>query len=114
MTASNVLVGLIVVVCALLGTAKVSAVPAMRERASHVGFSVSEYRRIGVLELLAAAGLLVGLAVPAIGVLAACGLLLLLGGALATHVRQGDGAAEVAPAAVVALLVVAYLVAIAV
>ena len=109
MTVSYVLLGLVVAVCVLLGGAKVAAVPAMRERATHAGFNVHDYRGIGTLELLAAAGLLVGLAVPAIGVLAACGLLLLLGGAFAVHLRLGDGVAGLAPSIVVALLVTGYL-----
>ena len=34
--------------------------PPMRARAEHVGFSVAAYRRIGLLEILAVVGLLVG------------------------------------------------------
>jgi hypothetical protein len=109
MTLSYVLLGLVVAVSIFLGGAKLAAVPAMRERAAHAGFSVQEYRGIGTLEILAAVGLLVGLAIPAIGVLAACGLLLLLGGAFAVHLRLGDGVPGVAPSIVVALLVTAYL-----
>ena len=69
----------------------------MRTRAEHVGFSVSAYRRIGLLEVLAVVGLLVGAFVPVIGALAAAGLLMLLGGAIVAHLRNGDGLREIGP-----------------
>ena len=47
-----ILGGLLVVAFAALGSAKLAAVPAMRARAEHVGFSVSAYRWIGVLDAL--------------------------------------------------------------
>jgi uncharacterized membrane protein YphA (DoxX/SURF4 family) len=45
---------------------------------------------IGVLEAAGGAGLLVGLAIPAIGVAAAAGLALLMAGAIGAHVRASD------------------------
>jgi len=107
----SVLAALIISESLLLGGAKVLRLQPMRERAAHVGFTTDEYRRIGALELLAAAGFGIGIVVPVIGVLAACGLLLLLGGAITTHLSAEDGPAEIAPAAAVAVLVSAYLVA---
>ena len=103
------LAALIAVAFAVLGASKIRAVPSMRARAAHVGFSVGAYRRIGVLEVAGAAGLLVGLAIPALGVLAAAGLLLLMVGAVGAHLRRHDGLAEMAPALVVTVLLVAYL-----
>ena len=49
MTPPSILAGLLVVAFVALGSAKLAAVPAMREGAEHVGFSVSAYRRIGLL-----------------------------------------------------------------
>ncbi|MFC9688288.1 hypothetical protein ACFTSF_07075 [Kribbella sp. NPDC056951] len=43
-----------------LGAAKVAAVPAMRAAAAHARLGVSAYRLIGVAELAAVAGLLLG------------------------------------------------------
>jgi hypothetical protein len=103
------LAGLLVVAFAALGSAKLAAVPAMRTRAEHVGLSVSAYRRIGSLEVLAVIGLLVGAFVPVIGALAAAGLLMLLGGAVVVHLRNGDGVREIAPALVLGLVTMAYL-----
>jgi hypothetical protein len=110
MNPPTILAGLLVVAFAAAGSAKLAAVPAMRDRAAHVGFSVSAYRWIGLLEVLAVLGLLVGVFVPLIGALAAAGLLMLLGGALVTHLRNGDGVREIAPAIVLGLVTLAYLI----
>ena len=47
--------------------------------------------------------------VPVIGALAAVGLLLLLGGAVIAHVRNGDGIRELAPAVVLGLVTLTFL-----
>jgi hypothetical protein len=104
------LAAVLVVVFAVLGSAKLAAVPAMRAKAHHVGFSVAAYRRIGLLEVAAVGGLVVGLFLPLIGIVAAAGLVLLLAGAVTTHLRKGDGVREIAPSAVLALVSLAYLV----
>ena len=110
MSPTPILAGVLVVAFAVLGSAKLAAVPAMRARAAHVDVSVDAYRRIGFLEILAVLGLLAGAVVPPLGALAAVGLLLLLGGAIAVHVRNGDGVAEIAPAAILGGVTLAYLV----
>src|SRR5689334_19877949 len=89
-----VLAAVLVVAFGLAGSAKVAAVPAMRARAAHVGYSPEAYRRIGVLEILGVLGILVGAAAPLIGILAAVGLVLLLAGAVVVHLRTGDGLRE--------------------
>jgi DoxX-like protein len=108
MIATTVLAGVLVVAFGVLGSAKLAASPAMRARAEHVGLSVDAYRRIGVLEVLAVLGILVGAVVPMIGVLAATGLVLLLGGAVIAHLRNGDGFRELAPALVLGAVAVAF------
>ncbi len=110
MNTTTILAALLVVAFAVMGSAKLAAFPAMRTRAEHVGFSVEAYRRIGALELLGVAGVLVGAAFPAVGALAGLGLLLLLGGAIVTHLRNGDGPREIAPAVVLGVVAVGYLV----
>ena len=109
MTPTTILAGLLVVAFAALGSAKLAAVPAMRAKAEHVGLSVLAYRRIGFVEVLAVIGLLIGAFVPVIGALAAAGLLMLLGGAILAHLRNGDGIREIAPAVVLGLVTVSYL-----
>jgi DoxX-like family len=108
MNATPVLAGVLVVAFVLLGSAKLAAVPAMRARAEHVGFTVDAYRRIGALEILAVVGILVGVAFPVLGALAAAGLVLLLGGAVVTHLRNGDAVREVAPAVVLGVVAAVY------
>lgn len=100
MNATTVLAGVLVVAFGALGLAKLAAVPAMRARAAHVGFSIDAYRRIGALEILAVLGIILGLAMPVMGALAATGLVLLLVGAVVAHLRNGDGIRELAPALV--------------
>jgi len=109
MNPTPILAGILVVAFTVIGSAKLAAVPAMRARAAHVGFSVAAYRRIGLLEVLGVMGLLVGAFVPGIGALAAAGLVLLLGGAVVAHVRTGDGPREIAPAVVLGLVSVGFL-----
>jgi hypothetical protein len=109
MTTTAILAGLLVLAFAAAGSAKLAAAPAMRARAAHVGYSVSAYRGIGLLEVLAVLGLLLGAFVPLIGVLAATGLVLLLGGAVVVHLRHGDGMREIAPALVLGLVTLTYL-----
>jgi uncharacterized membrane protein YphA (DoxX/SURF4 family) len=109
MNASITLAVLVTLIFGLLGTAKIMAVPPMRYLASEAGFSVDAYRGIGVLEVAGAVGVALGLAVPLLGRVAAVGLLLLLAGALITHIRQGDGPRKYAPVIVCGVLVAGYL-----
>jgi hypothetical protein len=104
-----VLAYVIAVVFAVLGAAKILALPSMRERAEQSGFSMAAYRRIGMLEVAGAAGVGLGLVVPLFGGLAGAGLLLLLAGALTTHVRHHDAVRAIVPAVVCAVLVAGYL-----
>jgi hypothetical protein len=110
MNATPVLAAVLAVAFGLLGSAKLAAVPAMRARAEHVGYGVDAYRRIGALEILAVLGILVGAAVPVIGLLAATGLVLLLGGAVIVHLRNGDGFRELAPSLVLGAVAVAFVI----
>jgi len=112
MTAA-VLAVVLAVVFGVAGIAKIAAAPPMRTAARHLGFTVEQYRLIGVLELAGAVGLLVGLAVPAVGVAAAIGLGLLLIGAGAAHVVRRDAASRVAVPLALVAAVAAYGVAVA-
>lgn len=83
---------------AVLGLAKLLAISSMRARAAHVGFSVTAYRAIGVLELVGASGLALSGPAPRIATAAAVGLGALMVGAVTAHVRAGDGLKEATPA----------------
>ena len=64
----------------------------------HFGIAWRRYRLIGVAELAAAAGILVGLSWRPAGLLAAAGMTLLLLGALIAHRRAHDSVREALPA----------------
>ena len=71
---------------------------------------MAAYRLIGVAELAAAVGLILGLVWHPIGVAAALGMALLVGGAVMMHLRAGDSLKHMAPALVILLVTVVYLV----
>ena len=88
------------------GVAKLAGAPAMKQSADHLGFSWPAYRRIGLLEVAGALGVLAGLVVPLLGALAAGCLAVLLLLAAAVHLHRGDGPLRAAPAAVLAVVAV--------
>lgn len=111
MSPSTVVLVVVTVVLTATGLAKLVAVAAMRERAAHLGYPVGAFRAVGALELAGVAGLWWGRrASEPLAVVAASGLLLLLVGAVASHLRAGDAPVQAAPAALVAGLVAALLV----
>lgn len=109
MILSLALDGVVALGFAALGVAKILALAPMRQLAAEIGFSTAAYRGIGILEVAGAIGVAVGPVVPLWGGLAGAGLLLLLAGAVITHVRNRDAAARLIPAVVCAVLVAAYL-----
>ncbi|WP_028804935.1 DoxX family protein [Streptomyces sp. 142MFCol3.1] len=110
MSLSAALACLIVLIFALLGVAKIMALGPMPELAAHAGFTTSAYRLIGALELAGVIGVATGPVLPLLGELAGLGLLMLLAGAVTTHVRKGDGPPKLVPAVACAALVAWYLV----
>jgi uncharacterized membrane protein YphA (DoxX/SURF4 family) len=72
------------------GISKLLSVEASIQVRDHLGIGVMHWRTIGFLEVSGAVGVLVGLAVSALGAAAAAGLLLTSIGASATHLRAGD------------------------
>jgi hypothetical protein len=72
----------------------------------HLEVPAVRLQQIGILEVAGAAGVLLGLALRPLGVVAATALVLLSIGAIATRVRAGDEAIVALPA-VVALAVAA-------
>ena len=90
---------LLAAACLLPAAGKLTGQPRMRKSAAHFGIPWPRYRLIGVAELAAAAGILIGLWWHPLGLAAAAGMALLLIGAIITHRRAGDSAKEMAPAA---------------
>jgi hypothetical protein len=89
---------LLVVACLVPAAAKLAGHPKMRHAADHFGIAWRRYRLIGVAELAAAVGVLVGLVWRPAGLLAAAGMVVLLIGAVITHLRAHDNVREALPA----------------
>src|SRR5690242_21802847 len=100
---------LLAVACLLPAAGKLTGQQKMRKSAAHFRIPWNRYRLIGVAELAAAAGILIGLWWHPLGVAAAAGMTLLLAGAVITHRRAADDGKEMAPALVALALAIAYL-----
>ena len=101
---------LLAAACLFPAAAKLLGHPKMRQSAEHFGIRWHHYRLIGVAELAAFAGILIGLWWHPLGIAAAIGMIALLAGALVTHRRAADSGKEMAPALIAFVLAVAYLV----
>jgi uncharacterized membrane protein YphA (DoxX/SURF4 family) len=95
--------------CLLPAVGKLTGQPRMRKSAAHFGIPWPRYQLIGVTELAATAGILIGLWWHPLGLAAAAGMALLLIGAVITHRRAGDSTKEAAPALAALALTIAYL-----
>jgi uncharacterized membrane protein YphA (DoxX/SURF4 family) len=95
--------------CLLRAAGKLTGNPKMRQSAGHFGIPWPRYRLIGIAELAAAAGVLIGLWWHPLGLTAAAGMALLVLGALITHRRAADGGKEMAPALLALAITIAYL-----
>jgi hypothetical protein len=73
--AAVALSGLVALVFAVTGTAKVLGHPKMREAGTHLGYSMRAFRIIGLLEALGALGILLAPLCPPLSVAAATGLI---------------------------------------
>src|SRR6202046_1460038 len=95
---------LLATACVLPAAGKLAGQPRMRKSAAHFGIPWPRYRLIGVAELAAAAGILIGLWWHPLGLAAAAGMALLLPGAIVAHRRAADSVKEMAPALLALLL----------
>lgn len=100
---------LLAAACLLPGAAKLTGHPKMRDSAARFGIRWHRYRLIGVAEIAAASGVLIGLWWHPLGVAAAAGMAVLLIGALITHRWANDAGKEMAPALIALVVTVAYL-----
>jgi uncharacterized membrane protein YphA (DoxX/SURF4 family) len=99
-----ILAVLLALAFAASGSQKLTGAKMMTEGAAHLGLPYSRYRLIGVLEVLAAIALIVGLWVAPLGIAAAVGLVLLMIGAVIFHLRAGDKIKEFGPALMLGIL----------
>lgn len=69
-----------------------------------LGLSDSQIRLLALVEILGALGLLVGIWVPILGLLAAIGFVLYFLGAIIAHARKRQPAKDMAPALIILIL----------
>ena len=100
---------LLAAVYLLPAAGKILGHPKMRQSAARFGISWPRYRLIGVAELAATAGVLIGLWWHPLGLAAAAGMAVLLLGAVITHRRAADSGKEMAPALLALAITLAYL-----
>jgi hypothetical protein len=100
--------GLAALLFAAAAEVKLADRPIARQGREKFGFSAAAYKRIGVR--LGSPGLLVGFAVPAIGVAAGVGLVALTVGAIVNHRRVKDPADTIIVAVVAMVLAATYVV----
>jgi uncharacterized membrane protein YphA (DoxX/SURF4 family) len=92
------------------GVAKLAGVERMRQGAERFGIPWPRYRLIGLLEMAAAAGILVGLDWRPLGIAAGIGTGALMIGALAYHRHARDPLPDMTGAVVTLALAIGYLV----
>jgi len=104
----------LIILAALLGLmATVSAYGklSMNEKAAemlhHVGLNDRQIRLLGTTEILGSIGLLIGIWVPVLGLLAALGFVVYFLVAVAAHIRAKDGVKDMAPAILLFVISVA-------
>lgn len=104
----------LIIVSTLLGFAaagsafgKLTGNPMIIESLRSVGVTDAQTRLLAALELLGAAGLVVGIWAPALGIAAAAALAVYFIGAFIAHARAGHGAAEWTPAVGIAAVGIA-------
>lgn len=105
--ASAIVSILLALMMLMSGVMKLRRAPALMTSMATVNVPADTVPRLGLLEVAATVGLLVGLFWAPIGIAAAVGSVLYFIGAVIAHVRVGDKA--VAPAAVLLVLAIASL-----
>lgn len=79
---------------------KLTGEPPTPESADHPSISAKQYRLLGLVEVLAVIGIVLGIWVPALGLAAGIGVVALLVGALGFHLRFRHPVKAMVPALV--------------
>ena len=106
-TLTTVLVIFLAFASLMSAVGKLRKMPQVMESMAHVGVKPDQIRILAFLEIAGGLGLVVGFAVPILGVAAAIGLALYFIGAVVAHLRLGDKFSLFAPAAFLAVIAVA-------
>jgi uncharacterized membrane protein YphA (DoxX/SURF4 family) len=84
--------------------------PSSVEQGRHLGFSPRNYRLLGLVQIVGAVALALGLLWEPLAIAAAAGFSLMMIGAVVTHLRAGDPAAKVSPAMIFGMASIATVV----
>lgn len=87
---------------------KLRGMPPVVQSLTHVGLTLPQIRVLGIVMLLGVLGIVVGIWIPILGVLASLGLVLYFAGGVIAHLRVKDPMKDAAPAlgfAVLSLIV---------
>ena len=87
---------------AVTGAPKILQLSVVRASAEHLGVSVALDRMIGLAQVGAAVGLLLGIAFPAFSVVTGAAVCVLMCGAVGYHVKAKDNVAAMLPAVLTA------------
>ena len=99
-----ILAALLGLVTAFSAVGKFSKNPKAVDMLRQLGITDSQIRMLGIVEVLGALGLLIGIWVPILGQLAASGFVLYFLGAMIAHVRAKAPMTDMAPALVLLIL----------
>ena len=99
-----ILATLLGLMTAFSAVGKFSKNPKAVDMLRQLGITDSQIRLLGIVEVLGALGLLIGIWVPILGLLAAIGFVLYFLGAMIAHVRAKDPMKDMAPALVLLIL----------
>jgi len=111
MKTANIIVTVILALAALASASgKLRKSPPVVETLTRVGVKANQIPVLAVLEILGAAGILIGLGVQALGIAAAAGLVLYFLGAVVAHLKVKDPAAALAPALGLSVVAIATLI----
>lgn len=100
-TVFAVVLSLIAIVSAM---GKLRKMPQVMESMTHVGVKPNQIPQLAYLEILGALGLLIGIAVPLLGLVSAIALMLYFLGAVVAHLRVKDKFKDFGPALFLAVL----------
>jgi uncharacterized membrane protein YphA (DoxX/SURF4 family) len=98
--------GLLGLATAISGIGKLRGMPQVMAMLHHVGLDDGQIRLLGLVELAGALGLLLGIWVPILGVLAAAGFTIYFIGAVIAHARVKDAFKDMAPAVLLAVIAI--------
>jgi uncharacterized membrane protein len=92
------------IMATISGLGKLSMKENVVEMLNHVGLNERQIRLLGTIEIIGSLGLLVGIWLQIIGLLAALGFVIYFLGAVIAHIRVRDGIKDMLPAITLLLI----------